>query len=104
MGIVPVGGGGNVVPFSGYVGAVKKVGDTAVGGNHIVPALDWTGASFEEVDDDPELPDWVEEEYGGLHEGLEQAPIKAESDFVEVPLKAEVPVKRKPGRPRKVKV
>lgn len=98
MGIVPVGGGGTFVPFSGYMGAVKKVGDTAVGGNHIVPALDWTGASFEEVDDDPELPDWVEEEYGGLHEGLEQAPIKAESDFVEVP------VKRKPGRPRKVKV
>ena len=99
MGIVPVGGTSSSVPFSGYLGAVKKVGDVAVGGNHIVPALDWTGAYSEEedvtaaVDDDPELPDWVEEEYGGLHEGLENAPVKAE-----------VPVKRKPGRPRKVKV
>ena len=92
MGIVPVGGGGSVVPYSGYVGAVAKVGNTSVSGNGIVPALDWTGEAYS-GDVDPELPDWVEEEYGGLHEGLENAPIQAK-----------VPVKRKPGRPRKVKV
>ncbi len=98
MGIVPVGGGySGSVPASQYRGgSVVSSTQIAVGGREIVPALDWTGEAYQDevvAVDDPELPDWVEEEYGGLHEGLENAPIQAE-----------VPVKRKPGRPRKVKV
>jgi hypothetical protein len=157
MGVVSAysGGGAGVAgaqPASQYLGSTSQVGHVGVGGQQIVPAVDWTGGQGEGVsaeveeddfvwvkprhmdegepirarefdpteddipegyvwdeeidpedevdpldsdDEDPELPDWVEEEYGGLHEGLETAEI------VSVETKQ---VKRGPGRPRKVKV
>lgn len=78
MAIVPVGaaiGSGRTVAYSQYGAAVRPVGETAVGAGTIVPALDWSGTVGSE--DDPELPDWVDEEYGGLHEGLETVEVVA---------------------------
>lgn len=103
VGIVSVGDGSGGVPFTAYRGAVAQVGHTSVGGHRIVPAVDWTGTASE----DPELPDWVEEEYGGLHEGLEQADITFQDEtelMAELEQSAVPPPKRAPGRPRKVKV
>jgi hypothetical protein len=149
------------VPANQYLGATSQVGHTAVGGNHIVPALDWSGGrsegesaeievddfvwikpsgdipevqiippeavsydddipkewnlsdTFEDEfldpdfdpdvdpldvddDDDDDLEPWVEEEYGGLHEGLEHVIVSKETE--------PTPIKRGPGRPKKVKV
>lgn len=114
------------VPATQYLGATSQVGHVAVGGRHIVSAVDWNGSDSEEVDDfvwqkpemvdvvsvetetvaaddDPELPDWVEEEYGGLHTGIENADISAEEDYGMV-MGLPEPVVAKRGRPKKVLV
>lgn len=121
MGIVLAGSAVHrtgAVGYSQYQGAVSPSGTPVVAGRGLVPALDWTGGGVSE--DDPELPDWVEDEYGGLHEGLENVEVVATvvedvtvddfddlpEGFVLVPMEVAVEpiptetVKRGPGRPK----
>ena len=94
------------VPATEYLGRTRMPGSAHVGGGEVVPFVQ-PGRPQGEVDD-PELPEWVQEEYGGLHEGLESAEVTFQAETVtddEIEeFVALTPAPKKRGRPKKVAV